>query len=86
MALLFQAKFYRAHHDWQRALTSATRSAELYPLPQALGYEADAQRAVGDRESADRTDALIRRSNDSSTRKASTTGFLRCITPNITSI
>ena len=59
MALLFAAKFYRAHHDWQRALAAATRSAELYPLPQALGYEADAQRALGDDEGASRTDALI---------------------------
>jgi len=59
MALLFQAKFYRSHHDWQRALAAATRSAELYPLPQALGYEADAQRALGDAEGANRTDALI---------------------------
>jgi Flp pilus assembly protein TadD len=32
----------------------------LYPLPQALGYEADAQRALGDSEGARRTDALIR--------------------------
>ena len=48
MALLFEAKLYRAHRDWPRALASATRSAELYPLPQALGYEADAQRALGD--------------------------------------
>jgi tetratricopeptide (TPR) repeat protein len=59
MALLFQAKFYRARHDWQRALAAATRSADLYPLPQALGYEADAQRALGDDEGASRTDALI---------------------------
>jgi tetratricopeptide (TPR) repeat protein len=59
MALLFAAKLYRAHHDWQRALAAATRSAELYPLPQALGYEADAQRALGDEEGAHRTDALI---------------------------
>jgi tetratricopeptide (TPR) repeat protein len=59
MALLFQAKLYRARHDWQRALAAATRSVELYPLPQALGYEADAQRALGDAESASRTDALI---------------------------
>jgi len=59
MALLFQAKFYRAHHDWQRALAAATRSAELYPLPQALGYQADAQRALGDYQGANRTDALI---------------------------
>jgi tetratricopeptide (TPR) repeat protein len=59
MALLYQAKLYRAHHDWQRALAAATRSAELYPLPQALGYEADAQRALGDGDGASRTDALI---------------------------
>jgi tetratricopeptide (TPR) repeat protein len=59
MALLFAAKFYRAHRDWQHTLAAATRSAELYPLPQALGYEADAQRALGDGEGASRTDALI---------------------------
>jgi tetratricopeptide (TPR) repeat protein len=60
MALLYQAKLYRAHHDWQRALAAATRSADLYPLPQALGYEADAQRALGDPDGARKTDALIR--------------------------
>lgn len=60
MALLLEAKLYRAQRDWPRALAAATRSADLYPLPQALGYEADAQRAVGDREAARRTDALIR--------------------------
>ena len=60
MALLLQAKLYRAQRDWRRALASAQRSAELYPLPQALGYEADAQRALGDGLGAKRTDALIR--------------------------
>jgi tetratricopeptide (TPR) repeat protein len=60
MAMLFEAKLYRAHRDWPRALASATRSAELYPLPQTLGYEADAQRALGDSAGARRTDALIR--------------------------
>lgn len=59
MALLFAAKLYRAHRDWQRTLAAASRSADLYPLPQALGYEADAQRALGDQEGARRTDALI---------------------------
>ncbi|HEY1655082.1 MAG TPA: tetratricopeptide repeat protein [Candidatus Tumulicola sp.] len=58
-ALLFQAKFYRARHDWQRSLAAATRSGDLYPLPQALGYEMDAQRAVGDESAARKTDALI---------------------------
>lgn len=60
MALLFESKLYRAQRDWGRALAAATRSAELYPLPQALGYEADAQRALGDMAAASRTDALIR--------------------------
>ena len=60
MALLFQAKFYRSRRDWNRTLAAATRSAELYPLPQALGYEADAQRGLGDDVAARRTDALIR--------------------------
>ena len=59
MALLFAAKLYRAQRDWPRALASATRSAQLYPLPQALGYEADAQRALGDADAARATDALI---------------------------
>lgn len=58
-ALLFSAKLYRAHGDWPRALAAAKRSAELYPLPQALGYEADAERALGDEAAAGRTDALI---------------------------
>jgi predicted Zn-dependent protease len=59
MALLYQAKFYRARGDWDRALAAASRSAELYPLPQALGYQADAQRALGDESGARKTDALI---------------------------
>jgi len=59
MALLYQAKFFRARGDWSRALDAAARSAELYPLPQALGYQADAQRALGDAEGARKTDALI---------------------------
>ncbi|MFY9662954.1 MAG: hypothetical protein WAK19_00750 [Candidatus Cybelea sp.] len=60
MALLFQAKLFRARGDWPRALASAQRSAILYPLPQALGYVADAQRELGDADGARRTDALIR--------------------------
>jgi tetratricopeptide (TPR) repeat protein len=59
-ALLYQAKFYRARSDWSRSLVAAARSAELYPLPQALGYQADAQRALGDDSGAAKTDTLIR--------------------------
>jgi predicted Zn-dependent protease len=57
--LLLEARLYRAHRDWSRALDAATRSAELYPLPQALGYQADAQRALGDLRGAAATEALI---------------------------
>jgi tetratricopeptide (TPR) repeat protein len=59
MALMFQAKMYRAEGRWQDALAAAARSADLYPLPQALGYEADAQRALGMNAQARGTDALI---------------------------
>ena len=55
-----RAKLYRARADWQRALASATRSAQLYPLPQTLGYVGDAQRALSDAAGSARTDALIR--------------------------
>jgi predicted Zn-dependent protease len=58
-ALLAQARLYRARGDWTSALTAASRSAALYPLPQALGYQADAQRALGDARGAAQTDALI---------------------------
>jgi tetratricopeptide (TPR) repeat protein len=60
MALLYQAKLYRAQGDWNKALLAASRSADLYPLPQALGYQADAQRALGDENGARKTDELIR--------------------------
>jgi tetratricopeptide (TPR) repeat protein len=59
MALMFQAKMYRAQRRWSDALAAASRSADLYPLPQALGYEADAQRALGMTAQARGTDALI---------------------------
>ncbi|HKE36799.1 MAG TPA: tetratricopeptide repeat protein [Candidatus Baltobacteraceae bacterium] len=58
-ALLVEAQWHRSHARWREALTAATRSAELYPLPQALGYEADAQRALGDEREAAATDGLI---------------------------
>jgi tetratricopeptide (TPR) repeat protein len=58
-ALLYEAKFFRAAHDWPRALAAAARSADLYPLPQALGYKVDAERALGKADDAQKTDALI---------------------------
>lgn len=59
MALLWEARFYRAHKEWAKSLDAATRSANFYPLPQTLGYKADAQRALGDARGAQETDALI---------------------------
>jgi len=60
MALLWEARFYRAHKEWKQSLAAAQASADLYPLPQVLGYKADAQRALGDMRGAEETDALIR--------------------------
>ncbi|MBV8149359.1 MAG: hypothetical protein JO092_09735, partial [Candidatus Eremiobacteraeota bacterium] len=58
-ALFSLARLYRARHDWSRALDFAARSAQLYPLPATLAYEADAARALGDEHRAAQTDALI---------------------------
>ena len=57
--LMFAARIARSQRDWHRTLDMATRSADLYPLPQVLGYKADAQRALGDLTGAAATDALI---------------------------
>ncbi|HET9030839.1 MAG TPA: tetratricopeptide repeat protein [Candidatus Aquilonibacter sp.] len=59
LALMWQARLFRAQGRWQETLEAARRSAALYPLPQTLGYEADAQRALGDLAAARATDALI---------------------------
>jgi tetratricopeptide (TPR) repeat protein len=58
-ALMWQARMFRARKEWRSALAAAAKSASLYPLPQTLGYEADAQRALGDVDGAAKTDALI---------------------------
>ncbi|MEO7202512.1 MAG: tetratricopeptide repeat protein [Candidatus Tumulicola sp.] len=59
MAMMFEAKMFRAQGRWQETLAAATHSADIYPLPQALGYEADAQRALGLGAEARSTDELI---------------------------
>ena len=59
LALMWEAKMYRSEKQWSNCLTAATRAATLYPLPQALGYEADAERALGQAAQAQQTDALI---------------------------
>ena len=45
---------------WTQALASASKAADLVPLPEYLGYQADAQRALGDAQAARMTDDLIR--------------------------
>jgi tetratricopeptide (TPR) repeat protein len=53
------ARIACATHQWQACLDAAKASAEVVPYPEVLGYEADAQRALGDPASAAQTDALI---------------------------
>jgi tetratricopeptide (TPR) repeat protein len=53
------ARLYCAEHRWRDALDAAEHGADLIPLPETLGYKADAQRALGDREGARETDDLI---------------------------
>jgi tetratricopeptide (TPR) repeat protein len=59
-ALRAQARFECALKRWGDCLTHATASANVVPYPETLGYEADAQRALGDGAGAARTDDLIR--------------------------
>jgi Flp pilus assembly protein TadD len=58
-ALRDLARFECAAHRWHECLADATRSADLVPFPEALGYKADAQRGVGDAAGAAQTDDLI---------------------------
>ncbi len=53
------ARMYWGQRRWPEALDAARRAAELVPLPETLGYEADAQRALGDEDGARATEALI---------------------------
>jgi tetratricopeptide (TPR) repeat protein len=48
-----------ALHRWQECLAAASASAAVVPYPEVLGYEVDAQRALGDGAAAARTDDLI---------------------------
>jgi tetratricopeptide (TPR) repeat protein len=59
-ALRSQARFECALHRWSDCLAHAIASANVVPYPETLGYEADAQRALGDPADAARTDDLIR--------------------------
>lgn len=53
------ARFCWATRDWQCALDAAKKGAEVLPEPEILGYEADAQSALGDKKGAAQTQELI---------------------------
>jgi tetratricopeptide (TPR) repeat protein len=49
--------FYQ--RDWPCALDAGSKGAAIVPVPETLGYEADAQEALGDKNGAAQTRALI---------------------------
>lgn len=53
------AKLYWTQRRWPEALAESRTAADLVPLPETLGYKADALRALGDLAGARETDALI---------------------------
>jgi len=53
------ARFELAQHHDREALDAATKGAAIVPLPETLGYQADAQRALGDAAAANRTNDEI---------------------------
>jgi tetratricopeptide (TPR) repeat protein len=53
------ARFSCALHRWNDCLAAAQASAQVVPFPEVLGYEVDAQRALGQTAQAAQTDALI---------------------------
>lgn len=59
MAYRALARFCWATKDWHCALDAATKGANVIPEPETLGYEADAQFALGDKAGAAQTQALI---------------------------
>lgn len=54
-----EARVECALKRWQNCLASARSSAAIVPYPETLGYEADAQRALGQMADAKATDDLI---------------------------
>lgn len=53
------ARIECAQHDWNDCLRDASTSAAEVPYPETLGYEVDAQRALGNAAAAQQTDDLI---------------------------
>ncbi len=58
-ALSGLARLAWAQARWPEALRFAARASDLLPTPETLGYEADAQRALGDRGGAAQTEDLM---------------------------
>ncbi|MBD5654371.1 MAG: hypothetical protein IAI50_04220 [Candidatus Eremiobacteraeota bacterium] len=59
MALKDLAKFLLANHRYREAFDAAVAGARVTPFPETLGYEADAQAALGDVRGASATRDLI---------------------------
>jgi tetratricopeptide (TPR) repeat protein len=59
LALKDLAKYELANHHYAEALDAARRGADVTPFPETLGYEADAQAALGDARGAAATRDLI---------------------------
>lgn len=59
MAYRALARFCWATKEWQCALDAASKGANIIPEPETLGYQADAQRALGDIGGAKQTEQLI---------------------------
>jgi tetratricopeptide (TPR) repeat protein len=53
------ARFCWATKDWQCTIDAADKGATITPIPEELGYEADAQAALGQDVAADQTRQLI---------------------------
>jgi tetratricopeptide (TPR) repeat protein len=53
------ARFELARHRWRDALDAATKGSDIVPLPETLGYKADAERGLGDAGAAAQTQDLI---------------------------
>ena len=53
------ARLYAAQQRWQAVLAAANEGIDRVPLVETLGYKADAQRALGDPQGAEETEALI---------------------------
>ncbi|GAC1403449.1 MAG: hypothetical protein NVSMB64_05240 [Candidatus Velthaea sp.] len=59
MAYRALARFCWAGKDWACTLEAADRAVAIVPIPEALGYKADAQRATGDVRGARQSESVM---------------------------